>query len=101
MSVRAPTRAEVFAGVAAWFRVRERRTVLKVLDPFGRAYYRLYAEVRQSLEALSDEQLRLIARAEELVTTTGCGWTEYAVAPMVADEAKSVLYARERREAVS
>lgn len=90
------TRAEVFEGVDRWFWQREVRDVLKDLNEYAEPYYFLYTAVRSSLEGKTDEELRRLSRADEHVSPTNCGWTSHAVAPLVAHEAKVILYTRQR-----
>lgn len=90
------TRAEKFEGVDRWFAQREQRQVLKDLREYSEPYYRLYSTVRRSLERKTDEELKRLSSSEEHVSETNCAWVSYAVAPLVAHEARVILYARER-----
>ena len=92
------TRKDVRDRVARWFDRRETSAVLKDLKEYAPAYYRLYAEVRASLETKTDAELRRLVRAVECVSSTNCGWTSYEVASLVTNEARVILYARQRAE---
>lgn len=95
-ATQALTREEIFEGVGEWFHRHETKEVLAALGEYDRPYYTLYAKVRESLDGKTDKELKSLALADLCVTQTNCGWTSYAVAPMVAHEAQVILYARER-----
>ncbi len=88
----------VFDRVERWFDDREKHRALKAVDEYARPYYSLYRQIRESLEGKTDAELKILARAEECVSQTNCGWGAYAVAPLVAQEARIILYARSKAE---
>lgn len=68
------------------------------LEEFGEMYARHYREVRERLESYPSAHLRDLVKACDKPGMTNCGWTTYEVAPLVRQEARSILYAREMEE---
>lgn len=77
--------APVREPVAAWKRD---------LEEFAQLYHAFYRQVVQRLEAYPSAHLRDLVAADANRSQTNCGWTTYEVAPLVASEARRILYAR-------
>jgi hypothetical protein len=72
----------------------KRRTGKSILSPLVQRFV-------NSINALSDHDLRLIHRRARCLTQTNCGWTDYLAAPLVMELAGVTLRwrVRERRKA--
>lgn len=66
------------------------------LRPFGDLWWAMDQAIRERLEPLSDSGLRQMIEDCAQVTNRNCWFAMYNVAPLVADEARRILYAREK-----
>lgn len=52
------------------------------------------AGIYPALEAMTDNELRLVRSAKNKVTSSNCGWMTFAIAPLLSDIANNILRTR-------
>jgi hypothetical protein len=67
------------------------------LRPFAERYAEVVAAIRADLEAMTTDELKRVVAATKKPGQANCWWATYRVAPLVRDEAKTILHARDRR----
>lgn len=60
----------------------------RTLEPWARLYGIAFGAMTRHLARLSDERLEELVAATKMPSQTNCGWTTYAVAEILAREAK-------------